>query len=684
MPYRLGIDTGGTFTDLALIDDGTGEARLHKLSSTPHDPSESIMQGIQEILAADGLEPRGVAYLGHGTTVATNALIERKVARTALITTDGFRDVIELAKQRRPDVFDLDIEKPHPVVTRDLRREVRERLYRDGSVIVPLDEEQVRALVRALREQAVAAIAVCFIHSYLNPAHERRVKEIVRQEYPECAVSLSSEVLPEFREYERFSTTMMNASLVPVVSRYVNRLETRVAEMGLQAGPRIMQSNGGVMGSASAGERPINTLFSGPSAGVIGAAHVSVLAGFSDIITFDMGGTSTDVCLVERGNPLIANQRTVAGLPVKCPSLDVHSIGAGGGSIGWVDSGGFLKVGPQSAGANPGPACYGLGGTEPTITDANVALGRLNQKHLLGGRMPIDASLSASAVDRRMAEPLGIDLVAAARGMVTIVNSNIIGAIRVISVEKGYDPRRFTLVAFGGAGPLHAAQLARDLAIPRVLVPESPGVLCALGLLLANLRADFGRTFITPCANPDLDAVNRIYRELEEQATGWLEREDARPGESFLERSADMRYVGQDFELPVPVPPGTLNHLGIAQLVQGFHAEHERVHGYASPDAPVQMVAFRVIARSLVPKPAFREGEIAGPDPSLAAIGIRRAYFDETEAFVECPLYDRLRLQPGNRLVGPAIIEQMDSTTVVLPGQQAEIDPYRNVLIHES
>ncbi len=683
MAYRLGVDTGGTFTDLALANDTTGELVLHKLPSTPRDPSEAIVRGLMELLELRGLGPDSVAYLGHGTTVGTNAIIERKTARTALITTQGFRDVIELARQRRPDLYDLDVDKPRPLVPRNLRFEVRERTAYDGSIVTPLDEGQVRSIVGRLRELDVSAVAVCFLHSFVNPAHERRVKEIFGDFHPRCFVSLSSEVLPEFREYERFSTTMTNAALVPVMAGYLRRLEKGAAETGLRAGLRIMQSSGGVMGSVAATERPINTLFSGPSAGVIGASHVAAQAGFPDIITFDMGGTSTDVCLVEDGKPLVTTQRVVDGFPVKCPTLDVHSIGAGGGSVGWVDSGGFLKVGPGSAGAWPGPACYSQGGTEPTVTDANIVLGRLNETHLLGGRMRIDSSLSVKALTR-LGERLGMGPVAAARGVIRIVNSNIIGAIRVISVEKGYDPRRFTLMAFGGAGPLHAAQLARDLGIPQLLVPESPGVLCALGLLLADLRADFGHTFLTPAANPDLAGVNQLLAELEEQARVWLRREDASAERSFIERSADMRYIGQDYELPVPVLAGTIDESTVGALVSRFHEAHELVHGYASPDAAVEFVALRVVARSLVSKPTFAAGRVSASDPSSALVGSRRVYFDETSEFVDTPLYDRLRLVQGSRVDGPAVIEQMDSTTVVLPGQSATVDQYRNIVIREN
>jgi N-methylhydantoinase A len=655
---------------------------LYKLSSTPADPSEAILQGIKEILTAAALRVKDVSYLGHGTTVATNALIEGKVARTALIATDGFRDVIEIARQRRPDLYNLDIDKPKPLAPRDLRVDVRERLRADGSVLLPLDEEQVRKVVKELRQREVTAIAVCFLHSYLNPVHERRVKEIVNKEFPECAVSLSSDVLPEFREYERFITTVMNAALVPVMSRYLGRLEQKVRSEGLPTSPRIMQSSGGVISAAGAGARPINTLFSGPSAGVIGAAHLCAMAGFPDIITFDMGGTSTDVCLVEGGAPLITNQRTVARFPVKCPTVDVHSVGAGGGSVGFVDSGGFLRVGPNSAGARPGPACYGLGGLNPTVTDANVILGRQHRQHLLGGRMPINAALSEAAVLEKVAKPLGMDLITAAQGMLRVVNSNIIRAIRVISVEKGYDPRQFVLVAFGGGGPLHAAQLARDLEIPTVLVPESPGVLCALGLLVADLRVDFGRTFLTRCSTPNLGALNAAYGELDAKLADWLKREDAKRENTVVERSADMHFVGQDYELSVAVPPGELDASTMELLVQRFHAEHEEVHGYAPPDQPVEIMALRLVAQSKVSRPSFKPATRAGPSPAAALIGTRAVYFEGTTP-VECPLYDRAKLASGNELRGPAIIEQMDSTTVIFPGQRAEIDEYRNILIRE-
>jgi N-methylhydantoinase A len=678
---RIGVDTGGTFTDLVLIDPQSGAFRLHKLASTPDDPSRAIAQGVAELLAAHGALAAQVAYLGHGTTVATNAVIEGRLAKTALLTTAGFRDVIELGRQRRPDLYDLDKDKPHPIATRDLRREVTERMQYDGTPLVPVDPAQVRALLADLAREGVEAVAVVLLHSYANPSHEQQVKALVAAHLPGVPVCASSDVLPEFREYERTATTLLNAALMPVMSRYLSALERRVRELGVPHRPHIMQSSGGIMGPTAAAEKPINTLFSGPSAGVIGAAHVGRLAGFADLITFDMGGTSTDVCLIEQGVPAFAHQRTIGGHPIKAPTLDVHSVGAGGGSIGWIDKGGLLKVGPRSAGARPGPACYGLGGREPTVTDANVILRRLNPAYLLDGRMRIDAARSAQAITERVATPLGLSLTDAAQGIVRIVNVNMQRAIRVISVERGRDPRQFTLVAFGGAGPLHAAELAREMGIPRVLVPESPGVLCALGLLVADIRADFGRTALMPGDDADPARLTAIFSELEEQAQAWLEREGIPPEQGLLARSVDMRYLGQDYELPVPAMGGALSAADVRVLVERFHTEHERVYGYAAHDAPTQMVSFRVVASATVPKPSFQTIDADGSDLAAARAGERAVYFAEAGGYVPTPVYRRARLGPGATLTGPAILEQMDTTTVVLPGQQARVDAYRNVIL---
>ncbi|MBI3965139.1 MAG: hydantoinase/oxoprolinase family protein [Chloroflexi bacterium] len=679
MAQRLGVDTGGTFTDLALVDEATGAIRMYKLSSTPHDPSEAILGGITAILDENGVGAVDVAYLGHGTTVATNAVIEGRVARTGLITTRGFRDVIELARQRRPDLYNLEVDKPTPVVSRDLRREISERLDYEGNEISPVDEAEVRAILADFERAGVDSVAIALIHAYTNSAHEQQVKELVRRLLPTTSVCTSAEVLNEWREYERLSTTMLNAALLPVMGRYLRALERRVAEMAMPVGPHIMQSSGGIMGSEAAAERPVNTLFSGPSAGVIGAIHVARLADFENLITFDMGGTSTDVCLVENGAAATATQRDIGGFPVKAPTLDVHSVGAGGGSIGWIDQGGLLKVGPRSAGARPGPACYGLGGQEPAVTDANVTLGRLNPEHLLGGRMRIQSSLATEAIDGRIASQLGRSIPEAAAGIITIVNVNMIRAMRVISVERGHDPRQFTLVAFGGAGPVHACELAREFGISKVIVPEAPGILCALGLLVSDLRADFGRTYVARADEVDPAQITAIYADLEDQARRWLEREHVAPENAVLTRTTDVRYFGQDFELPVPTMAGEIEPAQLGEIIARFHREHERAYGYASPDALTQLVGFRVVATGSVARPQFTATGAGQSDVASAAIGSRPVYFDG--AFVETPIYDRTRLRPGATLEGPAILDQMDSTTVVLPRQLVEVDGYRNLII---
>ena len=682
MGWRLGIDTGGTFTDLALVDDERGLVGVGKLPSSPGDPSAAILAGLEQLLAEHGLAPADLRYLGHGTTVGTNAVLEGAFAPTGLLTTDGFRDLLELARQRRPDLYDLDRPKPTPIVPRERRLEVRERLAADGSVVRPLDEAAARALLRQLGAAGIEALAICLLHAYANPAHERRLLELAREELPGVAVSLSSEVLPEWREYERCATTCLNAALVPVMQRYLGRFDRAVRARGLAAGARVMQSNGGVISAAAAGERPVATLFSGPSAGVIGAVRLAGQAGERDLISFDMGGTSTDVCLVRGGQPPLVHGRELAGRPVHGTMLDIHSVGAGGGSIGWVDPGGLLKVGPRSAGAQPGPACYGQGGQEPTVTDANVALGRLHPEALLGGRMPIDADAARRALAERLGGPLGFDAVAAARGVLAILQANLVRAVRVISVERGYDPRDFTLVAFGGAGPLHAARLARDLGLRRVLVPPSPGVLCALGLLTADRRSDFGLTCLAPVDAGGLPAIRSAFAELEARAEAWLAREGLTAAEVRFERLAELRYRRQDYELPVPVPPGELDEAALAHVAAGFHAEHERAYGYAVPGEPVHVVTVRLTVVAPVPplpaRPASASGRPAEPS------GQRLVYFEEADDFLACPIYQRERLQPGQALAGPAIVEQLDATTLLLPGQRARVDPFGNLILEEA
>ena len=667
--HVLGVDVGGTFTDLALVRLSDGWAAFHKTSSTPEDPSLAVANGIRELLDREGVAPGDIAYFGHGTTVATNAVITGRTAPTGLITTEGFRDILEIRRQRQPHNYDIRMAKPAPPVPRQRRREMRERVFLSGDPAIAPDLAALDPILEDLVREGVEAIAVCFLHSYVNPEHEAMVVEAIRRRCPEIFSCASHEVLAEFREYERVSTTVLNASLAPVMSRYLGRVETHARAMGLTA-PKILQSNGGVASPREAGAMAVRTLASGPAAGVIGAAHLAAQAGMPDIITFDVGGTSTDVCLIENGQPLIAKQRELNGYPVRFPMIDVHSVGAGGGSIAWVDEGNFLHVGPQSAGADPGPACYDKGGGEPTVTDANVVLGRLPQDALLGGRMPIRADLARQVIGDAVAAPLGMSVEDAAQGILTILNENLIQAIRVISVERGFDPRNFTLVAFGGAGPLLASLLARELGVPTVMVPGSPGLLCAQGLLVADVRTDFSLTRIALLDDTGTAGLNAAFAEVRGAAEDWFNREGIAPDKRAFDRAIDMRYLGQSHELTVPVADETFTPLGLSALVEVFRDQHRRVYGYA-PDRPVQIVTYRLAAR--VPVEGVSAGaaaESAG-GRKAARTGLRRVHFAESGGFVDCPVYDRLRFTEGTEIPGPAIFEQMDTTSVVLPGQVA-------------
>jgi len=667
--YLLGIDVGGTFTDLALVRASDGHAFYHKTSSTPADPSIAIETGIRELLALAKVKAGDVRYFGHGTTVATNALITGRISKTALVTTEGFRDVLEIRRQRQPHAYDLRVPKPVPLVARALRREIRERTYLHGPANVAPDLAALEAILKDCEAAGVESIAICFLHSYHNPAHERAVAEAVRARLPGVFVCASHEVLAEFREFERLTTTVVNASLGPVMQRYLGRLAERARGLGLRA-PTILQSNGGVASPQEAGAKPVRTLASGPAAGVTGAAVLAVAADMPDVITFDVGGTSTDVCLIESGRPMIARERVFNGQPVRFPMIDVHSVGAGGGSIAWVDAGGFLHVGPQSAGAHPGPACYGLGGTEPTVTDANVVLGRLPSDALLAGRLPIQAELARRAIETRVAKPMGMNVEDAAQGILTILNENMVQAIRVISVEQGFDPRLFTLLAFGGAGPLLASPLARELGMRRILVPTGPGLLCALGLLMAEVRSDFSLTRIGTLESAGATGIAAALAELDASAGAWFEREGIDASQRALDRAIDMRYVGQSHELTVPVS-GTVSGTRDVEAISGaFRREHERVYGYA-PDAPIELVTYRATARARLASPKLAASTDAKKRLEDAHKGTRRAHFRETGGFVECPVYERAWLPQGARIEGPAIVEQMDATTVVLPGQSA-------------
>jgi N-methylhydantoinase A len=692
MAYRLGVDIGGTFTDATLIDERTGETRIGKVPSTPGDPSSGFMEVIRRLLRETGVLPTEVGYIVHGTTVATNAIIEGKVARTGFLTTDGFRDMLEIARQIRPTLYDLLFEKPRPLVPRYLCFGVQERLDARGEVLVPLDEEGVRRTAGRFRREGVESIAVCFLHAYANPIHERRVGEILREVFPEASVSLSSEVAPEFREYFRASTTVINACIRPVVGRYLQSISTRLREEGLTALLLVMQSNGGVFTASSACEKPVFMVESGPAAGVISAAYLGTTLGYGDVISFDVGGTTAKVGLIRDGTPGVTKEYEVGatvragvshggGYPIRTPVIDLVEIGAGGGSIAWVDRGGILRVGPRSAGADPGPACYGKGGTEPTLTDANLVLGRLNPHYFLGGEMSLDVDAAWRVVEERCADPLGLGVVEAASGIVEIANAAMVNALRLVSVQRGYDPRDFVLIAFGGAGPVHANRLMAETEIPAAVIPVSPGTTSAMGLLVTDLRHDYSTTLITRVDRLDPEEVERAYKELEAQGRTILEREKVRPGDMNFLRQVEVRYIGQSYELTVPLPEGHLGADEIACVLRQFHLEHDRTYGFSAPDELVEFVNLRLTAVGKIVKPRFRELGQGEGDPTLARKTARRVYFIESGGYVDCPIYDRYALSAGCTIEGPAIVEERDSTTVIHPDYRGEVDGFGNMIL---
>jgi len=676
--FRIGVDVGGSFTDFVLIDMQKAEFRFFKVSSTPHDPSVAIAEGVKEMLRIFEADPSQVGFFGHGTTVATNMIIERRGVPTGLLTTRGFRDVLAIGRQTRPALFDYSVVKPPSLVERYRRVEVDERMNAKGEALEAIDLEQTADAVKALRETGVESVAISFLHSYRNPEHEKRAKEIVQNLMPGVYVSISSDVLPEFREYERTSTTVLNAYVGPPMKNYLERLEGRVREVGIPVEPLTVHSNGGLLSLKSVEELPVLTCLSGPAAGVTGAAAVGTAAGFTDLITFDVGGTSTDVSLIEKGRPKFTPNRLVAGYPAKVPMIDIHVIGAGGGSIAHVDDARGLKVGPRSAGASPGPVAYGKGGIEPTLTDANIYLRRLNPVALLEGRMPIDREQAHAAIKARIADPLGISVDEAAYGMVQIATANMSRAIRAISTEHGHDLAQFTLMAFGGAGPLHASEVARECGLPRVLVPIEPGTMCARGALVSNVSRDFVRTQLAIADKATWDAVCETAEKLQLEGKRWLEGEKIEPENRRFALSLDARYVGQNHDIPVDL--AEINPNGLEEFVDLFHKAHLNQYGYAIDDVDVEIVNCRLKAIGVVPNAALT-APIKSGSLSSALLGSRSVYFGPAEGWLDTKVYKRSLLPVGEVLPGPVIIEEMSSTTVVHPGQKAQLDKFGNIVV---
>jgi len=680
---RIGIDVGGTFTDLVAVDEESGAARHFKLPSTPADPAVAIAEGVAALLQQAGASGDAIAFLGHGTTVVTNLIIERRGAATALLTTGGFRDVIEIGRQTRPDLYDYTVERAPPLVPRHRRIEIAERLDADGNALVPLDEEAVTRAAAMLREDGVEAVAVGFLHAYRNDIHERRAGEILRRMMPGAFIALSSEVLPEFREYERLSTTVINAYAGPRMAGYLDGFARDMEAAGALGTPYVFHSNGGLMSVTTASRFPVRTCLSGPAAGVIGAAAIGAAAGFSDLVTFDVGGTSTDVSLVEAGRPAFTADRIVAGYPVRVPMIDIQVIGAGGGSIAALDDAGALKVGPHSAGADPGPAGYGRGGQRATTTDANLLLGRLNPATLLGGRLPVDLAAARRVLQRQVATPLGLPLETAAEGILRIANAGMARAIRSISTERGHDLRHFALFAYGGAGPLHAGDVARELGIPRVIVPAEPGTLCARGVLHSDLSFDLAKTRITPAGSETWLEIAGAFAELAGSATEILDRERVPEADRQTLYGIDARYEGQNFEVHVALDGLSLAAKPAAldrEFGERFRAAHRAAYGYDIPGRAVEIVTLRLKMIGAVRKPRLM-ASAADSTRGSSETGRRPVYFDRATGWVETPVHDRARLPIGAQIAGPAVIEEMSATTLLHPGQRATTDAAGNLIV---
>ncbi len=686
MRFRVGFDVGGTFTDFALQADD-GRLLTGKRLTTPDDPARASVEGLRELVAHAGLGWADLAQAVHGTTLGSNVVIERKGQGIALLTTRGFRDVLIIGREKRYQLYDLFVEKPAPLVPRSRIREVAERIAFDGEVLVPLDEAGLRETVRDLARSGVTSLAICFLHSYVNPAHERRAAEIVRQEAPHVLVSLSSDVSPVIREYERTSTTVVNSYVMTAVRDYLERLEESLRRLGYGGRLFVMQSGGGIATAETMARFPVRMIESGPAAGALMAGAYGTLTGHADLVAFDMGGTTAKLSLIAGGIPQTIREFELhrirlqpgSGIPMNIQAIDLVEIGAGGGSIARAEMG-VIHVGPESAGAAPGPICYGLGGTEPTVTDANLVLGYLNPDYFLGGRMRLDLERARQGIEARVGRPLGLAVPEAAWGIHQIVTTNMELATRVVSIERGYDPRRLALVAFGGSGPVHGCRLAQALGIPRAILPAAAGVTSAIGLLAAEVKFDLSRSYVVRLDALDAAHLARILDEMAEQGAAVVRNAGA-TGAISLGRTADMRYVGQGYELTVPLPAGPVDGGTPDALRAVFDRVYAQRYGYADPQAAVELVTVGVTATGPGPEVRLPEHRPGTRDVAQARKPDRAVYFPETRGYGPCSVYDRRRLPVGARIEGPAVVEEPESTTVLPPGTTAEVDPWANLIV---
>ena len=678
--YSVAVDVGGTFTDVVLCNLDTNQQSVFKTPSTPDDPSAGFLTGLQQILELNGVKPAQVKHIFHGTTIATNAILENKGSRVGVMVPEGFKYVLEIGRHGTPRLVNPNswIKPERPVRPRDIE-EIPERVSFDGEILIPLDETAVRRAARRFRDEGLSSIAVSFLHSYANRDHELRARELILEEFPNALVSLSSEVLAVFREYERTITTVLNAYVMPRVSTYLGNLERALGGEKVDSTLSIMKSNGGIVSSSVAVRQPVHTALSGPAAGVMATLQIAESTGVLNCISFDMGGTSTDVSLIKDRHPTTNLGGNLGDWPIQLPMLDIVTIGCGGGSIARVSVSGVLSVGPTSAGAVPGPVCYGNGGTAPTVTDANLVLGRINTQ-IAGGILSLDGRAAAEAIQQNIASPLGLDQNAAANGILKIANNTMVGAIRNISVERGHDPKDFALVAYGGAGPMHAIDVAALLGINHVVVPLNPGIASAFGLLAAEFKNDYARTFLQQAPGYDLDGIESVYSELEAEGRAWLNEEGVPQEVHAMSRSADLRYAHQGSEVTVPLSGKQATGETMDALVQEFHDQHQQLYGF-SLDQRVEIVTLRVTVSGDVGSVALPRLDGVSDSPEKAILDRRQVYFDQGNGFVPCNIYRRDQLSPGASISGPAILEGMDSTVVINPGWTSLVDDYGNCII---
>ena len=693
---RVGIDIGGTFTDLLVFDADSGRFHIGKPLTTPDEPSRAVTDGLVATLSVAGLGPAAVRGIVHGTTLVTNAIIERKGAKTALLTTRGFRDAVQIGREHRYDLYDLFLEMPEPLVPRHLRLELDERILADGAELVPVSPQQVRELADRLVAEGVEAVAVALIHAWRDPAHERQVEALLAEYAPDLVVSTSSSVVPEIREYERVSTTIANVYVRPVVSRYLSRLEESLAALGAPGSLLIMLSSGAATTVETARTYPIRLIESGPAAGALAAAEYGRLSGMPDVLSFDMGGTTAKACLIDDGQPLTTSDFEVgrvyrfkkgSGLPIKVPVIEMIEIGAGGGSIARVDALGLLKVGPDSAGSDPGPACYGRGGDAPTVTDADLVLGYLDPGYFLGGRMMLDLDVARAAIERDVAGPLGIDVLQAAWGIHQVVNENMANAARIHAIERGKDPRAYPVFAFGGAGPVHAWRVSRILQSPRLIVPLGAGVTSTVGFLAAPLAFDFVRSYYGRLAALDWSHVNDLLGEMEQEGRRILGAAGVALDEITVARVAELRYAGQGHEIAVPLPDGLLADASVAGLQVAFEDVYRSLFERIPSGNPVEALSWRVTVagpRPGLPLDRLASAIDAAPDPAAAIKGERPIYLPEEQALVPVPVYDRYRLAPGGAFSGPAVVEERESTVILGPGARVRVDELLSLVVEES